>query len=78
MYFLLINYGMIFRGIKNNNFGGSKSYHVLGKYNDYYGITRRQFRSMHYAEYNDKLGMKNYSYGVSQEREKYGKTDDRQ
>lgn len=56
---------------KNNNFGGSKSYHVLGKYNDYYGIYWHEddFGSMHYAKYNDKLGMKIFLWSQSREGE---------
>lgn len=43
-----------------NNFGSSKSYHVLGYYNDYYGIYwhDEDFGSVHHADYDEKLGMK--------------------
>lgn len=43
-----------------NNFGSSKSYHVAGYYNDYYGIYwhDKDFGSVHHAGYDEKLGMK--------------------
>ncbi len=43
-----------------NDFGSSKSYHVLGYYNDYYGIYWHDddFGSVHHAGYDEKLGMK--------------------
>ncbi len=43
-----------------NNFGSSKSYHVLGYYNDYYGIYWHDddFGSVHHSGYDEKLGMK--------------------
>lgn len=45
---------------KNNNFGSSKSEHVLGFYNDFYGIYWHDtdFGSVHHAAYDEKLGMK--------------------
>lgn len=45
---------------EKNNFGSSKSYHVLGYYNDYYGIYWHDddFGSVHHAGYDEKLGMK--------------------
>lgn len=45
---------------KNNAFGGSKSYHILGYYNDFYGAYWHQddFGSVHHADYDQKLGMK--------------------
>lgn len=45
---------------KNNAFGSSKSYHVLGYYNDFYGAYWHDddFGSVHHAAYHDKLGMK--------------------
>lgn len=50
-----------------NNFGGAKSYHVLGKYNDFYGAYWHDdnFGSVHYAPYDDKLGMKIFLWGLS-------------
>ena len=41
---------------EKNNFGGAKSYHVLGKYNDFYGAYWHDdnFGSVHYAPYDDK------------------------
>ena len=43
-----------------NNFGSSKSEHVIGYYNDYYGIYWHEdnFGSVHHAGYDEKLGMK--------------------
>ena len=45
---------------EKNNFGNSKSYHIIGKYNDFYGIYwhDNDYGSVHYANYDDKLGMK--------------------
>lgn len=50
-----------------NNFGGSASYHVLGKYNDFYGVYWHDngFGSIHYADYSDKLGMKIFLWGMA-------------
>ncbi len=44
----------------NHDFAGDKSYHVMGKYNDYYGAYHHDFDfgSVHYAPYDEKLGMK--------------------
>lgn len=43
-----------------NNFGGSKSYHVLGYLSDYFGIYWHglDYGSIHHSTYDDKLGMK--------------------
>ncbi len=45
---------------KNNAFESSKSYHVMGYYNDFYGAywVDDDFGSVHYARHDDKLGMK--------------------
>lgn len=53
----------------NNNFGNSKSYHVLGHYNDFYGIYwhGEDFGSVHYSNYYEKLGMKIFLWGQSRE-----------
>jgi tetratricopeptide (TPR) repeat protein len=52
---------------KNNAFGESKSFHVLGYYNDFYGAYWHDddFGSAHYAEYNDKPGMKIFLWALS-------------
>lgn len=52
-----------------NNFGNSKSYHVLGKYNDFYGAYwhNDDFGSIHHADYDEKLGMKIFLWGHSRE-----------
>lgn len=54
---------------EKNNFGTSKSYHVLGKYNDYYGTYwhDHDFGSIHFANYDDKLGMKIWIWSLSRE-----------
>lgn len=52
-----------------NNFGNSKSYHVLGYYNDFYGIYwhGEDFGSVHYSNFDEKLGMKIFLWGQSRE-----------
>lgn len=54
---------------EKNNFENSKSYHVLGKYNDFYGAYwhDEDFGSIHHADYDDKLGMKIFFWGLSRE-----------
>ena len=50
-----------------HSFGGAKSMHVLGCYNDFYGAyyENDRFGSVHYAPFNDKLGMKIFLWGLS-------------
>ena len=54
---------------EGNNFGNSKSYHVLGYYNDFYGIYwhGEDFGSIHHADFDEKLGMKIFLWGQSRE-----------
>ncbi|WP_455638148.1 DUF5107 domain-containing protein [Parabacteroides sp.] len=54
---------------EKNNFGADKSYHVAGKYNDYYGAYWHDdnFGSVHHAAYDEKLGMKIFLWGLSRE-----------
>lgn len=54
---------------EKNDFGNSKSYHVLGKYNDFYGAYWHDddFGSIHHADYDEKLGMKIFLWGLSRE-----------
>lgn len=54
---------------KNNDSGNSKSYHVLGYYNDFYGAYwhDEDFGSVHHAGYDRKLGMKIFLWGLSRE-----------
>jgi tetratricopeptide (TPR) repeat protein len=54
---------------KNNNFEGAKSEHVLGFYNDFYGVYWHddQFGSVHYAPYDEKLGMKIFLWGLARD-----------
>ncbi len=53
---------------RNNNFGDSKSYHVLGGYSDFYGtyLHDSDYGSAHYVPYEDKLGRKIFIWGLSQ------------
>ncbi|MDR2775969.1 MAG: DUF5107 domain-containing protein [Tannerella sp.] len=48
-------------------FGGAKSMHVLGNYNDFYGAyyENDRFGSVHYSPFNDKQGMKIFLWGLS-------------
>ncbi|MDR1879585.1 MAG: DUF5107 domain-containing protein, partial [Tannerellaceae bacterium] len=50
-----------------HNFGGAKSMHVMGNFNDFYGAYYRdnRFGSVHYSPFNDKLGMKIFLWGLS-------------
>jgi Tfp pilus assembly protein PilF len=52
---------------ENNNYGSSKSEHVLGYYNDYYGVYwhDKDFGSIHHARYDEKLGMKIFLWGLA-------------
>ena len=54
---------------EKNNFGTSKSYHVVGKYNDFYAAYWHDtdFGSAHYAPYDEKLGMKIFLWGLCRE-----------
>lgn len=54
---------------EKNNFGNSKSYHIIGKYNDFYGAYWHDydFGSIHHAGYDEKLGMKIFLWGLSRE-----------
>lgn len=54
---------------EKNNFGNSKSYHIVGKYNDFYGAYwhDNDFGSIHHADYDEKLGMKIFLWGLSRE-----------
>ncbi|KKB46928.1 hypothetical protein HMPREF1212_04425 [Parabacteroides sp. HGS0025] len=54
---------------EKNDFGNSKSYHVVGKYNDFYGAYWHDydFGSIHHADYDEKLGMKIFLWGLSRE-----------
>lgn len=56
---------------EKNDFGADKSYHVLGKYNDFYGAYWHDdhFGSVHYAPYDEKLGMKIFLWGLSRQGE---------
>lgn len=53
---------------KNNDFGGAKSYHVLGNYADFYGtyLHDRDYGSAHFVPYEEKSGRKIFIWGLSQ------------
>ena len=52
-----------------NNFGGSKSYHVTGVYSKYYGAywQKADFGMIHYAPRQDKIGKKIFIWGLSEQ-----------
>lgn len=54
---------------KNNAFESSKSYHVMGHYNDFYGAYWHDddFGSVHYARPDGKLGMKIFLWSQAQD-----------
>ncbi|MDR1666907.1 MAG: DUF5107 domain-containing protein, partial [Bacteroidales bacterium] len=53
----------------NNNFGGPKSYHIVGHLNDFYAAYYRNSHSgsVHYATYGEKPGMKIWIWGLSRQ-----------
>lgn len=54
---------------KENAFGASKSYHVIGTYSDFYGTYWHDtdFGSVHYCPYDEKLGKKIFLWSQSRE-----------
>jgi len=54
---------------ENNNFGGYKSYHVFGKYTDFFGAYWHDddFGMARYAGHEDKAGKKIWIWGLSQQ-----------
>lgn len=54
---------------KNNAFGGYKSYHVFGKYNDFFGgyYHDEDFGMGRYGNHDDKPGKKIWIWGLSQQ-----------
>lgn len=52
---------------KENNFGGSKSYHVVGEYNDFFGgyYHDRQFGFGHWSPYDEMPGQKLWLWALS-------------
>jgi hypothetical protein len=54
---------------KNNDFGGYKSYHVFGKYNDFFGgyWHDEDFGMGRYGHHDDKPGKKIWIWGLSQQ-----------
>ena len=53
----------------NNDFGGAKSYHVLGKYSDFFGgiWKKNRFGFGHWSPYNEKPGKKIWIWGLSRQ-----------
>lgn len=53
----------------NNNFGGYKSYHVFGKYSDFFGgyWHDEDFGMGRYSNHDDKIGKKIWIWGLSQQ-----------
>jgi len=56
---------------RNNDFGGSKSYHLLGEYNEYFGgyYEKSGFGYGHWAPYEDKPGMKLWIWSLARDGE---------
>lgn len=54
---------------ENNNFGGYKSYHVFGKYTDFFGAYwhNDDFGMGHFSRHDDKAGKKIWIWGLSQQ-----------
>ena len=54
---------------ENNDFGGYKSYHVSGKYNDFFGgyWHDEDFGMGRYSNHDDKIGKKIWIWGLSQQ-----------
>ncbi len=54
---------------ENNNFGGYKSYHVFGKYTDFFGgyWHDEDFGMARYSTHDDKAGKKIWIWGLSQQ-----------
>jgi len=54
---------------ENNNFGGPKSYHVFGKYADFFGAYwhDEDFGMARYSTHDDKAGKKIWIWGLSQQ-----------
>lgn len=52
-----------------NNFGSAKSYHIAGDVSDYYATywPSKGFGSAHHSDFDDKLGMKIFLWGLSDE-----------
>lgn len=52
-----------------NDFGNSKSYHILGKYDNFHGILWKDenFGSIHVSDYDQMLGRKIFLWGLSRE-----------
>ncbi len=56
---------------RNNNFGGSKSYHVLGEYTDFFAgyYRKKNFGFCHWSLYGDKPGKKIWIWALSRQGE---------
>ncbi len=53
----------------NNDFGGSKSYHITGKHNDFFGVYWRDnnYGSLHHSLHDEKLGMKIFLWSLARD-----------
>ncbi|OGD20075.1 MAG: hypothetical protein A2W03_00155 [Candidatus Aminicenantes bacterium RBG_16_63_16] len=56
---------------RNNNFGGSKSYHILGEYNEFFGgyFEKSGYGFGHWALHDDKPGMKLWIWSLGRDGE---------
>ena len=56
---------------RNNNFGGSKSYHILGEYNEFFGgyFEKSGYGFGHWALHDDKPGMKLWVWSLGRDGE---------
>jgi tetratricopeptide (TPR) repeat protein len=56
---------------RNNNFGGSKSYHILGEYGEFFGgyFEKAGFGYGHWALHDDKPGMKLWVWSLARDGE---------
>ncbi|MFZ2052594.1 MAG: DUF5107 domain-containing protein [Candidatus Aminicenantales bacterium] len=56
---------------RNNDFGGSKSYHILGEYNEFFAgyYEQSKFGYGHWALYDDKPGMKLWLWSLARDGE---------
>ncbi len=60
--------GRIINFYENNNFGGSKSYHIIGSATGFYGAYwhKEDFGFAHYSSYDEKPGKKIWIWGLSE------------
>jgi tetratricopeptide (TPR) repeat protein len=65
----VVEYGRDASYYRNNDFGGSKSYHILGEYNEYFGgcYEKSGFGYGHWALYDEKPGMKLWVWSLARD-----------